>query len=67
MDLARTHPTCLLDKQFPDNFIFEEAKISMTNFHILLTSHLLGQDGSVNCPFEHNMLLNEVVIRILSR
>ena len=31
-DLARTHPACLLDRQFPENLGFGQAKISLKNF-----------------------------------
>ena len=33
-DLARTRPACLLDRQFPENFPFGQANISMKNFQI---------------------------------
>ena len=32
-DLARTRPTSLLDRQFPDNLLFGQANISMKNFN----------------------------------
>ena len=31
-DLARTSSASLLDRQFPENFIFEKANFSMKNF-----------------------------------
>ena len=31
-DIARTHPACVLDGQFPEKFLFRLAKISMKNF-----------------------------------
>ena len=34
-DLVRTCPVCLLDRQFPENLLFGQAKISMKNFQLL--------------------------------
>ena len=31
-DLARTHLTCRLDRQFPENLHFGQANISVKNF-----------------------------------
>ena len=31
-DLTRTLPTCLLERQFPENLLFGQAKISMKIF-----------------------------------
>ena len=31
-DLAKTCPTCLLDRQFPEKLLFGQAKISMKKF-----------------------------------
>ena len=33
-DLARTCPTCLLNRQFNENLLFQQAKISVKNFHV---------------------------------
>ena len=30
-DLARTRPACALDRQFPENFLFGQAKTSIKN------------------------------------
>ena len=32
-DLARTRPTGLLDRQFPENLLFGQAQVSEKNFN----------------------------------
>ena len=34
--LARTRPNCLLDRQFPENLLFGQAKVSMKYFQFCL-------------------------------
>ena len=34
-DLARTRLACLLDRHFPKNFLFRQAKVSIKNCSIL--------------------------------
>ena len=63
-DLARAHPVCLLDRQFPEKFPLRQSKMYMVHWRILNFVYFFITNWSKNCPPWHKRLVNVVGIGI---